>query len=187
MRTRLLALLLALAPAAHAEPELRLANIFYSVAGDTVERLWADVMARTPVAQDGRKFVAHTRWQVNWRFWWQSQGEHCDISKVNTQLDVTYTLPRLAPSSTMPDSVSDRWNRYYTALFEHEQGHKDLGLQAAQAIEQQIANMGPRNDCDQLERDANRIARTVIDEYSRIEKAYDLDTNHGLNTGAVFP
>ena len=35
--------------------------------------------------------------------------------------------------------------------------------------------------------DANEIGKNVIAKYSRIEKDYDRTTNHGLNTGAVFP
>jgi predicted secreted Zn-dependent protease len=188
MRILLLTLLqLMLLPTARAVPELRLNNVFYTVTGDTVEALWADVLARTPVAKNGKKHVAYTRWEVNWRFWWQDNGENCDINKVNTQLDVTYTLPRLESAATTPENVAERWNRYYAALFEHEQGHKDLGLQAAQEIEQQISNMGARTDCAMLERDANRIARDVIENYIHIEKEYDRTTNHGLNNGVVFP
>jgi len=188
MRITLFALLLlTLLPTARAAPELRLNNVFYTVTGDTVKALWANVLARTPVAQNGKKHVAYTRWQVNWRFWWQHNGENCDISKVNTQLDVTYTLPKLESETTTPHDVTERWNRYYAALFEHEQGHKNLGLQAAQEIEQQISNMGARADCTQLEHDANRIARDVIEHYIDIEKEYDRTTNHGLNTGVVFP
>jgi len=48
-------------------------------------------------------------------------------------------------------------------------------------------NMASRNSCEQLESDANEIGKSVIAKYSRIEKDYDRTTNHGLNTGAVFP
>jgi predicted secreted Zn-dependent protease len=87
----------------------------------------------------------------------------------------------------MPDSVITRWDKYYAALFDHELGHKDLGSRAAAEIENQVLNMGTRSSCEQLESDANEIGKNVIAKYSRIEKDYDRTTNHGLNTGAVFP
>lgn len=179
--------LIQLSPAANAAPEQRLNNVYYSVTGDTAEDLWADVMTKTPVAHNGNKYVAYTRWQVNWRFWWHDDGSTCEINKVKTSLDITYTLPRLEPTSTTPDTVAKRWEGYYAALFEHEQGHKDLGLQAANEVENGILAMGPRDSCAQLELDANNIGKKVIDRYGQIEKEYDRSTNHGLNTGAVFP
>lgn len=170
-----------------AETETRVNSIYYTVEGNTAEDIWADVIAKSPVQHNGKQHVAHTRWNVNWQFWWLDGGNSCEISKVTTRLDVTYTLPRLKHSSSMPDSVKAHWERYYSALFDHEIGHKDLGARAAAEIEKQILNMGRRGSCEQLESDANEIGKNVIEKYSRIEKDYDRTTNHGLNTGAVFP
>lgn len=181
------ALLLILLPSmAAAQPEIRLNKVFYKVAGHTMEDLWADVMLKTPVEQNGRKFAAFTRWHVSWRFWWQYDGKACDISKVETKLDVTYTLPQIDRSSGMPDGVIDRWEQYYSALFEHEQGHKDFGARASSEIAEKISQMGPRENCSLLETDANEIGKQVIERYTALEKEYDRSTNHGMNTGAVF-
>ena len=155
--------------------------------GDTVEDLWTDVLTRSPVENNGKKYVAYTRWHVSWKFWWHKNAGSCDISDVETVLDVTYTLPRLDQASSTPEPVARRWEKYYAALFSHEQGHKDIGIRAARDIETQIAAMGPRQTCAQLENDANEIGMKVVDRYSRLEKDYDRSTNHGLNTGAVFP
>ncbi len=176
-----------LSAAVLAEPETSLSNMYYPVAGNTAEQLWADVLAKSPVRQNTKRHVAYTSWHVNWHFWWLEKGGSCQISKVQTRLDIKYTLPRLKQSSSMPESVIARWEIYYVALIEHEQGHKDLGTKAANEIEQRISGMGSRANCNQLEQDANAIGKSVIDKYSRIEKEYDRSTNHGLNTGAVFP
>lgn len=176
-----------LSSAVLAEPETRFNTVYYMVGGNTAEDIWADIMAKTPVLQNGKQHIAYTKWYVNWRFWWLDNGESCDISKVTTKLDVTYTLPRLKKTSTTPEPVITRWEEYYSALFDHEQGHKDLGIKAAIEVENEISNMGPKSSCNQLEPDANKIGNNVINKYSRIEKEYDRSTNHGLNSGAVFP
>jgi predicted secreted Zn-dependent protease len=173
--------------AAIAATETRVNNVYYTVEGETGEDIWADILAKSPVQQNGKQFAAHTRWNVSWQFWWLDQGSSCGISKVTSRLEVTYTLPRLKKTSSMPDSVITRWDKYYAALFDHELGHKDLGSRAAAEIENQVLNMGTRSSCEQLESDANEIGKNVIAKYSRIEKDYDRTTNHGLNTGAVFP
>ena len=167
--------------------EQRINNVYYAVTGDSIEELWADVLMKTPVEHEGRKHVAYTRWQVTWRFNWRYDGSACDITSVKTRLDVTYTLPRLELAATAPDELLGRWEAYYAALFDHEQGHKELGAKAAMQIDDEIRNMGSRTTCAQLERDANAIGKKVIEEYSRIEKEYDRSTNHGLNSGVAFP
>ena len=173
--------------AAIAGTETRVSNVYYMVAGETAEDIWTDVLAKTPVYQNGKRYAAHTKWNVSWQFWWLDKGNSCEITRVTTGLEVTYTLPRLKQTSSIPDSVVAKWDKYYVALFEHELGHKDVGSKAAIEIENKIYNMAPRNSCEQLESDANEIGKSVIAKYSRIDKDYDRTTNHGLNTGAVFP
>jgi predicted secreted Zn-dependent protease len=170
-----------------AEPEIRVNHVYYMVEGNTAENIQADINRKSPVQNNGRRHAAHTRWHVSWKFWWTDNGSSCEISKVTTRLDVVYTLPRLNKSSAMPEPVLARWDKFNTALFSHEQGHKQLGVMAAKEIEDNILSIGPGNNCTVLELDANTIARKVIEKYSLIEKEYDRSTNHGLNTGAVLP
>lgn len=171
---------------ARAEPEISISKIHYTIEGNSAEAILADIRKKTPVQHNGRRHTARTDWHVSWQFWWNGNGNSCEISKVTTRLEVVYTLPRLKISSSMPEDLLIRWERFNTALFSHEQGHKDLGFRAAVEIENRITGMGARDSCSQLERDANRMARDVIEQYGRMEKEYDRTTNHGINTGAVF-
>jgi predicted secreted Zn-dependent protease len=170
-----------------AAPDISIINIYYKVSGDTANEIWTDIISKSPVRQHGKQHVAYTRWHVNWKFWWLDKDATCAISKVDTSLDVTYTLPRLEQSSSMPDALLTSWQNYYSALFEHEQGHRDIGIRAAEEIEHEISAMGARADCKQLEAEANQIGQRIIKKYSEIEIEYDQSTNHGLSTGAVFP
>jgi predicted secreted Zn-dependent protease len=185
--TRLLLLFWLLPAVLFASTKPRINTVYYMVAGNTADDIWTDIIAKSPVKENGRQHVAYTRWHVNWQFWWSDNGSSCEISKLTTKLDVTYTLPRLKQSSSIPQSVTAHWEKYYAALLGHEQGHKDLGIKAAIEIEDKLSTMGPRRSCKQLELDANTMGKSVIDKYSKIEKEYDRSTNHGLNTGAVFP
>jgi len=185
--TRLLLIFCVLPSAVLAEPETRISHVYYLVDGNTAEDIWADILAKSPVKENGKQHVAYTRWNINWQFWWSDYGSSCEISRVTTKLDVAYTLPRLKQSASIPHSVTAHWKKYYAALLDHEQGHKRLGVKAAIEIEHQLSSMGPRRNCEQLELDANTMGKNVIDKYSQLEKEYDRSTNHGLNTGAVFP
>lgn len=49
-----------------------------------------------------------------------------------------------------------------SALVEHEEGHAALGVDAARKMELQLMQMGDRSSCDQLETDADALARDII-------------------------
>ena len=170
-----------------AAPDISINNIYYNVSGETAEDIWNDIMNKSPVRQNGKQHVAYTSWIVNWRFWWIDKVETCEISEVSTSLDITYTLPRLMQNPSMTDALSNRWHKYYSALFKHEQGHKNFGVRAAEQIEKELVAMSARPDCTRLERDANETANRILDKYRQLEIRYDQSTNHGLDTGAVFP
>jgi predicted secreted Zn-dependent protease len=187
-KTILLFLLLFLLPlTTFAKPELKTRNIYYTVSGNSAEDIWADIRKKSPVKHNGKLHVAYTKWNVNWQFWWLEKAELCEITRVKTIVDVAYTLPRLKQTAAMPDALSSRWQQYHAALLDHEQGHKELGMKAANEIENTISNMEPHTTCKQLEQAANEMGKEIINKYSKIEKDYDRSTNHGLNTGAVFP
>ncbi|MGB5519144.1 MAG: DUF922 domain-containing protein [Gammaproteobacteria bacterium] len=187
-KTLLLYLLLLQSPVnAIAEPVVTTGYVYYQVSGHTAEDIWADIRKKSPVRHHGRLHVAYTKWNVNWKFWWHGKADDCRITKVTTALDVVYTLPELKPGLTLPDALMRQWERFYAALFGHEQGHKELGEKAAIEIENAIAGMAPRDSCERLENAANETGKNVIDKYRLIEKDYDRSTRHGVNTGAVFP
>lgn len=172
--------------ASSAVPDIKTRNIYYMIGGKTIDAIKTDIRKKTPVKHNGKLHVAYTKWNVNWQFWWLESTGACKITRVATTLDVAYTLPKLEHQAAMPAALLARWENYYSALFDHELGHKDLGLKAATEIEQAIANMEQRTSCSQLERDANELAKTVINKYSRLEKDYDRTTHHGLNTGVIL-
>ena len=185
--TLLYPLLLVLPLTTFARPDIKTRNTYYIVSGNTAADIWADIIKKSPVKHNGRMHVAYTKWNVNWQFWWLENEDSCEITRVKTILDVAYTLPRLEPASAIPEALTSRWEQYNAALLSHEQGHKELGMKAAIEIENAISSMTPHTTCEQLEQAANDMGKEIIKKYSKIEKDYDRSTNHGLNTGAVFP
>lgn len=165
-----------------AVPVIGIETNYYLVNGKNAQAIRKDMNAKR-----SRNYDAYTSWRVNWHFYWKNNNTSCMFTKVNTKVAVKFTLPKLATNSIAGQDVQQRWNNYYTALIAHENSHRNFGVNAATEIEHALLTMGGRDNCKVLEKDGNNLARSVLDKYIAAEKQYDIDTNHGMNDGAVFP
>lgn len=143
----------------------------------------ARALAHTsPIRHHGKIFHAYTTWRVSWQFHWNQEAEGtCRIVRVATSLDTTIRLPRLDGGSP---SQRERFQRYLSALHEHELGHHRIGRQAALEIDQQLKSMPSLPDCTRLVAAANRLAQHIVTRYQDEERTYDLVTVHGRLQGA---
>jgi len=179
--------LLVVCPPLAAEPVVKEIVRKYRISGQTAQALRQEMDWKGPVGAGGRRFDAYTAWRVQWNYrWWESPAE-CRLTAVTTRLRVTFTLPEWDQYNRGSNKLKQKWDRYYEALLAHEKGHREFGLRAARDIEQVIWGVGRRRTCAQLEREANAAAQATLDRYIRMERQYDIQTEHGAATGAVFP
>lgn len=160
---------------------------YYLISGRTISEIRNDLDTKTPIREDGLNYDAHTDWFVKWNFWWHESNDQCTISKVTTSMDVQYILPKLTISKALPRLLKQKWEAYMKALLHHEDGHKNIGLRAANKIEKEIGNMAARRTCKQLEIDANGLGHRIIENFHGLEKEFDHKTDHGAKDGAIFP
>ena len=66
----------------------------------------------------------------------------------------------------------------------HEAGHVRNGINAAYEIESVVKKSLPRQNCDLLKSDVDRIAFTMIKKYDQLDIQYDKETEHGKTQGA---
>ena len=170
-----------------AKPVINITTNYYNVKGKTVSDIAKSLYNDSPIIYQGNKYHGYTSWNVKWNFNWYKYPDYCQITAVKTTVDVKYTLPKLVSYSSLSSSVKQKWDKYYTSLINHEEGHKNFGINSAYNIEKSILNMGKRNSCQQLEKDANIIGNNVIKSSIEQEKEYDKITNHGVTQGAIFP
>ena len=154
----------------------------YTVDAQPEQTLRQALNAATPITADGQRFHGHTRWDVHWTFrWWREPSGACRITEVTTRLRTEVQLPQLRRAT--PDQRA-LFDRYLRALSRHEQGHVQFGRDAANAIDQGIAQLPSAADCATLEREANALGHRLLREHAEREKQYDRDTRHGATQGA---
>ena len=164
-----------------AEPVVETRYSYYSVSADSKQGLFTNLNRETPIRLDGKIFHGSTRSNINWKFWWKIKDSRCRITRVKVFVDVTFTLPKLKNS---PMEVYDLWRQWYPKLFRHEKGHRNNALVIARRIEKGIRRLNPSPSCKTLEKSANQLGKKLIRELSRIDRAYDERTDHGLKEGA---
>ena len=166
----------------HAEVQEEHTQRPYVVRAQPGESLRAALHAATPITVGGQRFQGYTRWNVRWTFrWWREASGRCAITEVTTRLHTEVQLPELQAASPEQQATFDR---YLLALSDHEQGHVQIGRDAAQAIDQGIRQMPAASDCATLERDANALGHRLLQDHVAREKQYDQSTRHGATQGA---
>lgn len=141
------------------------------------------INAATPIRQNGKRFHGYTKWQVNWRYWWDQDSEGCTINRTEVKATGKITLPQLVDST---DENQEYFDEYIENLEAHELGHYEFAQTAAAEIDEFLLDLDTMDTCDEVQREANAGAREILDGYIRDEKQYDVDTGHGRTQGAYL-
>lgn len=156
----------------------------YAVQPRPGETLQQALTASTPIVVEGKRFRGYTRWHVRWNYrWWREASGRCRITEVTTRLFTEVQLPELRGASAQHQAAFDR---YVQALSRHEQGHVQLGRDAAQAIDRAITALPEASDCATLQRAADALGHRLLREHAEREKDYDRTTRHGATQGAIL-
>ncbi len=181
------AVLTLFAPTAGASPTVTVTTETYDIYGATAQELRDQMVLFGVTWKDGKKYDALTTWITRWHYTWESGIHHCEISGVETSVEVLFRLPKWVNKAESPPALRHRWERYMKALQMHENGHKDIGIAAAADIEAAIARMPAERTCEALELAANALGESILETYRALETDYDRHTGHGQTQGAVFP
>tara|TARA_B100001564_G_C20454037_1_gene584804 strand:- start:69 stop:641 length:573 start_codon:yes stop_codon:yes gene_type:complete len=155
---------------------------YYSVYGTSAQEIRQQLNRNSPTKWDG-----YTSWYIKWNWNYKQDTNGCMLEDVNVSVDVNYTLPELETRNNLAPNLKQKWDDYYTALVQHEDGHRDFGLNAAKEIKAALTSLPAERSCNHLGNQANSTAQNVLRKYQSMEKRYDADTNHGMNDGAIFP
>lgn len=147
----------------------------YTVSGNTNAEVRADIDTKRPNGWD-----AYTTWNVNWRYWYRVSDAGCAIDRIEVDLKIVFTMPKLVTSNA---EVRKSFDAYIAKLQIHEDGHADVGRHVARKIQTTVAMMTAPN-CDELGQKVNAEGTTIAREGNRMDLAYDKRTNHGETQGA---
>ncbi len=164
--------------AAHSAVTEKVIQNPYVVTGKTEDEVRADINAK----RNGN-YDATAKWWIRWNFWYRTSPGQCAIARIATTLELTFVEPKLITSEP---SVQKSFDDYMVKLRTHEQGHADIAREVARRIDAAIPPLTAPT-CDELGKNANALAHSLIREGNTQQEDYDARTNHGATQGARWP
>jgi predicted secreted Zn-dependent protease len=161
---------------------------YHDVEGDTAAALLAALKRVSYARPNGDTFAAaNTKWRLRWNVGVQPTKNGCVLDTATTELDVEMNLPRWTPPAGARPGLVKSWNRFADAVRKHEDGHRDIAIEAVREVDRRLQGARTARSCDALRKNLSRIAESVVREYRAKDDSYDVTTMHGRTQGVAFP
>ncbi len=173
----------------HAEPTISSKTQYYSIEGRDARTLRNQMTAKGPKgigSNSKRRFWAHTRWYVDWRFRYASRGSGCAITNVEVRVRTLFEMPRWKNAKGASAQLKQKWQTFYKNLDAHEKQHARHGIDAGHAVERAIKNMTDDKGCSSLYKRANDVASNTVGKYAQKDIDFDKATKHGATSGVAL-
>ncbi len=154
---------------------------YYDVVGKDFKGLSASIKANRPSG-----YNSMNEWHISWQYQFEHKKDGCHISQPKVTKEVFVTLPRWQDQSQATNTLRQGWQRYQKALIIHQMGHVEYAHKAQQAILIALEHMPPSKDCKTLKKKANAMAKFILADFDKQDKAYEKRTGGRRTQGAVF-
>lgn len=145
----------------------------YAIAGRSGIALLDAMDRRGPKHGFLTRAIAQTHYSIAWRIEWGEKARACRIRRLDGELAITYTYPRV--SGPLPAGLRRKWATFFAGVKKHEEMHARLARQMATAAEKSVARLTVANDpgCRKARRAAKRRMDAVYADYEARQVAFD--------------
>jgi predicted secreted Zn-dependent protease len=152
----------------------------YPVSGQDYASLVRSLSANGP-----KGFHGLSSWDISYQYTTVPAGNMCRFDTIRLTVKGEILMPKWTDEAAAPPTLRQRWQDYYAALQQHEEGHVQHGNELAALIQEKFLGYGDMA-CGQ----AKAIAQSEFDRlYNNLknrDKEYDQRTQHGATQGARF-
>jgi predicted secreted Zn-dependent protease len=160
---------------------------YYDVNGICEKDLQFQMRQKGITWTNGKKYNSTTSWHVKWDYGYNDASQACSPDSFRVVVEITFRYPKWVGTAEAPQPLVDKWNSYMQHLVLHENGHRDMAVEAATELVHAVAALPPAPDCAKLDRELRSLSRARMNKLNDDEKQYDTTTMHGYTQGAVFP
>jgi predicted secreted Zn-dependent protease len=159
---------------------------YYEVHGGCDKDLKCQMRRNGITWSDGKKYDSTTNWHVTWKYGYNRTPDACSVDSFRVFVEIIFLYPKWVQSGDAPRQLMDKWEAYLQNLVTHENGHRDLAVEAALELARAVAELPPSPTCADVDRGVRALSRVRMSMLNNDEKEYDTETGHGYTQGAVF-
>ena len=157
----------------------------YRLSGGSASEILASLREGGPHV-GGEHFFGLTKSESSFQLQPRIDGATCVADDVRIELAIEITLPEWTPAGDVPYELQRDWTRFSTALKRHEDGHRQIAVDGAEAT--RTALDGVRGaSCEEVQLRARQLAQRIANETEAEHHRYDDQTGHGRTQGAEWP
>jgi len=120
-----------------------------------------------------RKVWGQCGWRLRWKMDHAREAGSCAVKGVAIEVSSRMWLPKWEDEGRATPELRAQWHDFTRRLRIHEDGHKNNGVAAAQAVARGMRGLPAYPDCESLDREIRRVADRVISEYRNLDRAFD--------------
>ena len=170
-----------LAPAVREKREL------YEISGCGENELRNQMNRQGTAWSDGKKYDSVTKWHVTWDYEHNRSLQSCSAEAFQATAEITIRYPKWVQRDAASQELADKWEGYIASLIVHEEGHRDMVVEAIEEVTRVVAQLPAAPTCAELDRRVRALCHERMAKLNAEAKEYDAETLHGAEQGAVFP
>ncbi len=159
---------------------------YYEVCGCSEKELQCDIRQKCFTWNDGKKYDSLTLWDVKWDHGYDRVPRACSTDSFRLTVEIIFRYPKWKRTDDAPRPLMEKWDRYLKNLTIHENGHRDMVVEAAAELTRAVAQLPPASTCADLDLEVRALCRERMEKLNENQQEYDETTKHGVTQGAVF-
>jgi predicted secreted Zn-dependent protease len=160
---------------------------YYEIKGNSEKELRSQMCRNGCRVNDGKRYDSVTAWHWRMDYGYDRAPGACSADSFKVALEIDYRYPQWVNTGNAPQPLVDKWNGYLKHLVTHENGHRDLAIEAADELSRAVAALPSARSCAELDREVRALSHEHMEKLNADEKGYDETTGHGKTQWAVFP
>ena len=160
---------------------------YYDICGNCEGDLYREMKEKGCTWIDGKKYHSLTSWSLKWDYGYKRTGNTCAAESFQPIVTISIRYPRWKKPDRPQAKLEEKWDSFVLNLKMHEEGHRDMVVEAVSDVVFAVMKLPPQTDCDTLDRKIKKICNNRMYQLENESNRYDSRTDHGLKQGAGFP
>ena len=148
---------------------------WFTIRGTTSEQMRESMQQTAPYSPQRQSRVwGQCRWWFEWDFkYLPGPTGGCRVAQFTITLNARMKLPKWVDANQGGSELRSRWDTFERRLRQHEDGHKNNGVKAANDLARRIKALGEYPDCGVLNGEIKKLGDRVWSEYALLDDAFD--------------